>query len=131
MDRVGGSADPGGGDPRRPSNRQFGATSLSADFGNQSPAGVSDFQWQRDGCYDGHDHRHHDHYRLVRHIEHAVKVAGIEHVGIGCDFDGGGGFPGLNSVADYPAITAALLARGWSEAALTKLWGGNTFRLLN
>jgi membrane dipeptidase len=69
-----------------------------------------------------------EHY--IRHIEHAVKVAGIEHVGIGCDFDGGGGFPGLSSVADYPAITAALLARGWTEPALTKLWGGNTFRLL-
>jgi membrane dipeptidase len=66
----------------------------------------------------------------VRHIEHAVKVAGIDHVGIGCDFDGGGGFPGLNSVADYPAITAALLARGWSESALAKLWGANTLRLL-
>lgn len=67
----------------------------------------------------------------LRHIEHAVKVAGIEHVGIGCDFDGGGGFLGLNSVVDYPAITAALLARGWSESALAKLWGGNTFRLLS
>jgi len=66
----------------------------------------------------------------VRHIEHAVNVAGIEHVGIGCDFDGGGGFPGLNSVADYPNLTAALLARGWSETALAKLWGGNTLRLL-
>ena len=67
----------------------------------------------------------------VRHIEHAVKIAGLEHVGIGCDFDGGGGFPGLNSVADYPNLTAALLKRGWSEMALTKLWGGNTFRLLS
>ena len=67
----------------------------------------------------------------VRHIEHAVSVAGIDHVGIGCDFDGGGGFPGLNSVADYPNLTAALLARGWMEAALAKLWGGNTLRLLN
>ncbi len=67
----------------------------------------------------------------VRHIEHAVQVAGIDHVGIGCDFDGGGGFPGLNSVADYPNLTAALLARGWTESALAKLWGGNTLRLLN
>ncbi|MDB6114964.1 MAG: Membrane dipeptidase [Lacunisphaera sp.] len=67
----------------------------------------------------------------VRHIEHAVNVAGLEHVGIGCDFDGGGGFPGLNSVADYPHLTAALVGRGWTEAALAKLWGGNTLRLLN
>jgi membrane dipeptidase len=67
----------------------------------------------------------------VQHLEHAVNIAGIEHVGIGCDFDGGGGFPGLNSVADYPALTAALLARGWSESALAKLWGGNTLRLFD
>ena len=67
----------------------------------------------------------------VKHIEHAVNVAGNEHVGIGCDFDGGGGFPGLSSVADYPHLTAALVERGWTEAALAKLWGGNTLRLLN
>jgi membrane dipeptidase len=67
----------------------------------------------------------------IRHIDHAVKVAGIEHVGIGCDFDGGGGFPGLNSVADYPNLTAELLKRGWSEDALAKLWGENTLRLLS
>jgi membrane dipeptidase len=66
----------------------------------------------------------------VKHIDHAVAVAGIDHVGIGCDFDGGGGFPGLNSVADYPQLTAALVARGWTESALAKLWGGNTQRVL-
>jgi membrane dipeptidase len=66
----------------------------------------------------------------VKHIEHAVTVAGIDHVGIGCDFDGGGGVRGLNSVADYPNLTAALLARGWTEANLVKLWGGNTLRVL-
>jgi membrane dipeptidase len=65
----------------------------------------------------------------LRHVEHAVKVAGIDHVGIGCDFDGGGGFPGLKSVADYPNLTRALLARGWSEADLKKLWGENTLRV--
>lgn len=66
----------------------------------------------------------------VKHIEHAVAVAGIDHVGIGCDFDGGGGFPGLNSVADYPNLTRELVVRGWSEANLAKLWGDNTLRLL-
>lgn len=65
----------------------------------------------------------------VRHITHAVSVAGIDHVGIGCDFDGGGGVTGLNDVSEYPNLLAALLARGWREGDLVKLWGGNTLRL--
>ncbi|WP_414660023.1 dipeptidase [Horticoccus sp. 23ND18S-11] len=68
---------------------------------------------------------------VIRHIEHAVAVAGIDHVGIGFDLDGGGGgFAGLRDVSDYPNVTRALLARGWSEEALAKLWGGNTQRVL-
>lgn len=67
---------------------------------------------------------------FIQHIEHAVEVMGIDHVGIGCDFDGGGGtFEGLRDVSDYPNITRALLARGWSEAHLAKLWGGNALRV--
>ena len=68
---------------------------------------------------------------FIGHIEHAVEVAGIDHVGIGCDFDGGGGaFEGLRDVSDYPNITRALLDRGWSEEQLAKLWGGNTLRVM-
>ncbi len=66
---------------------------------------------------------------FVQHIEHAVAVAGIDHVGIGCDFDGGGGVEGLRDVTDYPQVTAALRQRGWGDDALAKLWGGNTLRL--
>ena len=67
---------------------------------------------------------------FIRHLQHAVAVAGIEHVGIGCDLDGGGGaFEGLRDVADFPNITRALVARGWEEPALAALWGGNTLRL--
>lgn len=67
----------------------------------------------------------------VRHVEHAAQVAGIDHVGIGCDFDGGGVvFDGLQDVSDYPNVTRALLERGWSEAELRKLWGANTLRVL-
>lgn len=68
---------------------------------------------------------------FIRHVERAVEVAGIDHVGIGCDFDGGGGgFAGLREVSDYPNITAALLARGWRQPDLAKLWGENTLRVL-
>jgi membrane dipeptidase len=66
---------------------------------------------------------------FIRHIEHAVAVAGIDHVGIGCDFDGGGGVAGLDEVSDFPALTRALVARGWSEANLAQFWGENTLRL--
>ncbi|MSU50020.1 MAG: hypothetical protein EXS37_13200 [Opitutus sp.] len=60
-----------------------------------------------------------------------MAVRGIDHVGDGYDFDGGGGsFDGLRDVADYPNITRTLLARGWGETALAKLWGGNTLRVL-
>ena len=68
---------------------------------------------------------------FVRHIEHAAEVAGIDHVGIGCDFDGGGMlFEGLNDVSDYPNVTRALLERGWSERELARLWGENTLRVM-
>jgi membrane dipeptidase len=68
---------------------------------------------------------------FIRHVEHAAAVVGIDHVGIGCDLDGGGGsFEGLRDVADYPNITRALVKRGWNETDLAKLWGGNTLRVL-
>ncbi|QYM78007.1 dipeptidase [Horticoccus luteus] len=67
---------------------------------------------------------------FVRHVEHAVEIAGIDHVGIGCDFDGGGGVRGLNDVSDFPRLTAALLQRGWKEAEVAKVWGRNTLRVL-
>lgn len=67
---------------------------------------------------------------FLRHLEHAVAVAGAEHVGIGCDLDGGGGgFEGLRDVSDFPRITSGLVARGWREDVLVKVWGENTLRL--
>lgn len=65
----------------------------------------------------------------VRHVLHAVKIAGVDHVGIGCDLDGGGGFEGVRAVSDYPNITRALQAAGLSETDLAKIWGGNTLRV--
>jgi microsomal dipeptidase-like Zn-dependent dipeptidase len=66
---------------------------------------------------------------FVDHIDHAVKIAGIDHVGIGTDFDGGGGIPGFNDHADAPNVTLELVRRGYSEKDIDKIWGGNLLRV--
>jgi len=65
----------------------------------------------------------------VDHIEHAVKVAGIGHVGIGSDFDGGGGVPGFNDHSEAFNVTIELVRRGYSEEDILKIWGANLLRL--
>ena len=67
----------------------------------------------------------------VAHIDHAVKVAGIDHVGIGSDWDGIDKVPvGLEDVSKMPAVTAGLLKRGYSEQDIKKIMGGNVLRLM-
>jgi membrane dipeptidase len=70
---------------------------------------------------------------VADHIEHIVKVAGHDHVGIGGDLDGipyDGAPPGMNSVSGYPLLFAELIRRGWNDADLAKLAGGNVLRAL-
>ena len=70
---------------------------------------------------------------IADHIEHVVKVAGHDHVGLGGDLDGIGyddAPPGMNSVAGYPLLFAELIRRGWSDADLAKLAGGNLLRVM-
>lgn len=67
---------------------------------------------------------------LINHIDHVAKVAGIDHVGLGSDFDGITSSPaGIDSAADLPKITEALYARGYKKADLHKLLGGNLLRV--
>ena len=67
---------------------------------------------------------------LIDHFDHIARVAGTDHVGIGTDFDGISALPeGIDSAADLPKITAALLARGHSPADLHKILGGNLLRV--
>ena len=70
--------------------------------------------------------------QVADHIEHIVKVAGIETVGLGSDFDGvGEALPaGLGDVTTYPALLAELMRRGWSDADIAKLAGGNVLRVM-
>lgn len=66
---------------------------------------------------------------FVDHIDHAVKVAGIDHVGIGSDFDGGGGIPGFNDHSEALNVTIELVKRGYSAEDICKIWGGNLLRV--
>jgi membrane dipeptidase len=68
---------------------------------------------------------------LIDHIDHIAKVAGIDHVGLGSDFDGvSGATPaGIDSAADLPKITQALLDRGYSAGDIRKILGGNLLRV--
>ena len=67
---------------------------------------------------------------FVDHIDHAVAVAGIDHVGIASDFDGGGGIDGWKDASETQNVTAELVKRGYSEADIGKIWGGNLLRVM-
>jgi membrane dipeptidase len=67
---------------------------------------------------------------FMKHVLHALEVVGPQHVGIGADWDGGGGVEDLQDVADLPKITQRLLAAGYSESDLAAIWSGNVLRVL-
>lgn len=68
--------------------------------------------------------------QFLDHVDHAVEIAGVDHVGLSGDFDGGGGVEGWDNAAQSPNVTAALLERGYSEEDLGKIWGGNLLRVM-
>ena len=66
----------------------------------------------------------------VDHIDHIVRLIGVEHVGIGTDFDGGGGLADCSDVTQLKNITIELVRRGYSEKQIAKIWGGNAMRVM-
>ncbi len=66
---------------------------------------------------------------MVNHIDHIVKLIGIDHVGIGSDFDGGGGLTGWGDASESLNITVELVRRRYSEKDIKKIWGENLLRV--
>ena len=67
---------------------------------------------------------------LADHIDYAVGLIGIDHLGISSDFNGGGGIEGWDNAGETLNVTVELVRRGYSEEAITKLWGGNLLRVM-
>lgn len=66
---------------------------------------------------------------MVDHIDHIKNLVGIDYVGIGSDFDGGGGLADCADVSEFPGITREMVNRGYTEEEIKKVWGGNFFRV--
>jgi membrane dipeptidase len=66
----------------------------------------------------------------MQHVTHALDLVGPDHVGVGCDWDGGGGVGGMEDVTAIPKITERLVKLGYTETQLSAFWGGNALRLL-
>lgn len=67
---------------------------------------------------------------FMKSLLHIIEVAGVDHVGFGADWDGGGGLKGLEDIGGLPKVTERLRAEGFSEADIEKMWSGNVLRLL-
>jgi membrane dipeptidase len=68
--------------------------------------------------------------KIVEHIDHAVQVAGVDHVGLGSDFDGATMPLGMEDASKLPKLTEALLKKGYSEQDVEKILGGNLLRVM-
>jgi len=99
-----------GGQPALPADKQ-------AEFDRRMSA--IDSRWPPANVHD-----------FVNHIDHAVRIAGIDHVGISSDFDGGGGIVGWSDAAQTFNVTLELVRRGYREDDIRKLWGANTLRVM-
>jgi membrane dipeptidase len=66
---------------------------------------------------------------FVDHIDYVKNLIGVDHVGIGTDFDGGGGIPGFNDASEAPNVTVEMVRRGYTDDEIKKIWGGNLLRV--
>jgi membrane dipeptidase len=84
---------------------------------------------ERDALEKKYPHRLATVSDFVDHIDHIVRIVGIDHVGIGTDFDGGGGLDGCYDISEIGNITLELFRRGYTDKQIRKIWGGNFMRV--
>lgn len=113
--------------------RNKAMAALGARFHNLaalSPEQVKDLYQERDTINERFAQPKADLEVFMKHLLHLLEVAGPEHVGIGADWDGGGGLTDLEDVSQLPVITQRLLDAGYTEQQVGDIWGGNLLRVL-
>lgn len=109
--------------------------SLRKEFGVEGRGGLRSMPADKRAIYDGRMAEIQTKWpeatleEFVNHIDHAVKLIGIDHVGISSDFDGGGGVKGWNDASETHNVTTELVKRGYTVEQIRKLWGGNVLRV--
>ncbi len=106
-------------------NAQFGVP-----FAEMTPEQQTEFRAARQEIGKAHPAPRSSFEKYMEHLLYSLELVGPDHIGIGADWDGGGGVDGMSDITDLPKITDALLAAGYSEADLAKIWGGNMMRLM-
>jgi membrane dipeptidase len=115
--------------------RQRALTALREEFGITGGGGISLLEGERRAEWDRRLAAIEDRWPspnvsdFVDHIDHAVRLIGIDHVGISSDFDGGGGVTGWMDASETLNVTKELVRRGYSEEDIAKLWSGNLLRV--
>lgn len=120
-------------DPGRSPERKAAEDALSERLGgweNMSIAQGRELQAGEDALDQQYPVRRASLEDFFAHLAHILDVVGPEHVGIGLDWDGGGGLTDLRDVSELPKITAWLLRRGYSEQQIAAIWGGNLLRVM-
>ncbi|MEM9623527.1 MAG: membrane dipeptidase, partial [Pseudomonadota bacterium] len=106
-------------------NAEFGT-----DFPSMSEARAREYRTARHELFNEFPPPRSTFEKYLEHLFHMLELVGVDHVGIGADWDGGGGVTGMIDVTALPRITAALVEAGYSEADIAKIWSGNLLRLM-
>ena len=108
---------------------EYGA-SFGPSFYTLTPEKQDEFRAAMSGIGRKYPEPRADFDKFMEHLLHVLELVGPDHVGIGADWDGGGGVEGMEDVSQLPKITQALLNAGYSDEDLSNIWGGNMLRLL-
>ena len=107
--------------------KELGIGTASCPVDDPAGAAAIEYRWRRDAIQAASPRANLRDF--VDHIDYAVKLIGIDHVGISSDFDGGGGIDGWDDAGETVNVTLELVRRGYSESDIAKLWSGNLLRV--